>query len=184
MKINIERLEKNLFELAKIGRNNAGGIDRALGDASDEEARRWLTAYWKEHLGLSADMDTAANMWIYAEGSEGLAPIAIGSHHDAVPNGGMYDGELGVLMATEIMETFKDNGYITRHPLKLVSFTGEEPNPFNVSTLGSKVISGRLKKADLQRLTNKNGGSSLNDCLKKIGGDVEKADEALIKRGI
>jgi len=183
MKINEKRLHDNLFELAKIGKNVNGGIDRALGDETDGQARQWLTVYWNEHLGIPVETDAIANMWLTRKGSEQLAPIAIGSHHDAVPNGGMYDGALGVLMATEIMETFKDNGYITRHPIKLVSFTGEEPNPFNVSTLGSKVLSGRLRKADLEKLKNKNDGSSLNDCIKKIGGDIEKADDALIKPG-
>ncbi len=183
MNINEKRLHDNLFELAKIGKNAAGGIDRALGDETDAEARQWLSSYWKEHLGLSVETDAIADMWLTRQGKEPLAPIAIGSHHDAVPNGGMYDGALGVLMATEIFETLKDSGYVTRHPLKLVSFTGEEPNPFNVSTLGSKVLSGRLKKADLEKLKNKNDGSSLNDCIKKIGGDIERADEALLKPG-
>lgn len=183
MEINVKRLEENLAELAKIGRNAQGGIDRALGDATDREAREWLCRYWKENLGLQAATDGIANLWLEQPGTEALAPLAIGSHHDAVPNGGMYDGALGVLMATEIMQTLQEAGVKTRHPLRLVSFTGEEPNPFNVSTLGSKVACGRLKKADLEKLYHRDTGKPLQETLLQIGGDLERVDEALIKPG-
>lgn len=181
LKVNKERLEKNLNDLGKIGRNEEGGIDRALGSNADLEARGWLIDYWEKKLNLPVRHDAIANMWVTKDGMEDLAPIVIGSHHDAVPNGGMYDGALGVLGATEIVQTFLDNNIQTRHPIEIVSFTGEEPNPYNVSTLGSKVLSGRLKLEDLKKLTSYIDGSSLEECIKKAGGDIYKADEALIK---
>lgn len=181
--INKSRLEKNLVSLGKIGRNSDNGIDRALGSETDLEARRWLINYWEKQLKLSVRHDAIANMWIKKDGTEDLAPIVIGSHHDAVPNGGMYDGALGVLGATEILQSFIESGIKTRHPIEVVSFTGEEPNPYNVSTLGSKVLSGRLKREDLEKLTSYIDGSSLADCIKKVGGDIERADDILIKPG-
>lgn len=181
IKINMKRLEENLQALSRIGRNVAGGIDRALGSEADRMARRWLIDYWEEQLGKPVRIDAIANMWVRREGKENLPPIVIGSHHDAVPNGGMYDGALGVLVATEIMQQLKEQQIETRHPIEVVSFTGEEPNPFNVSTLGSKVLSGRLKKEDLLALKNREDGSSLQECILQIGGDITKADEAFIK---
>lgn len=181
LKINIDRLSKNLNELAQIGMNENGGIDRALGDESDRVARKWLIDYWQNKMNKTVRIDAIANMWIRREGSENLPPIVVGSHHDAVPNGGKFDGALGVLLATELIQTLEDNNIKTKHPMEIVSFTGEEPNPFNVSTLGSKVLSGRLKKDDLMQLKSYIDGSSLQECIEKIGGDITKANEALIK---
>lgn len=181
LNINIKRLANNLEELAKIGANKTGGIDRSLGDETDLSARRWLTSYWKKKLGIAVRIDAIANLWVRREGDEKLPPIVIGSHHDAVANGGKYDGALGVLVATEIVQTLCENNIDTRHPIEIVSFTGEEPNPFNVSTLGSKVLSGRLKKSDLIKLKSYKDGTSLEACIKKLGGDITKADTALIK---
>lgn len=168
LKINRDRLEKNLFELAEIGRNEHGGIDRALGSEEDFEARKWLQRYWKDALHIDTRLDAIANMWVRRDGTEELPPIVIGSHHDAVPDGGMYDGALGVLGATEILQTLIDNHYKTRHPIEVVSFTGEEPNPYNVSTLGSKVLSGRLATEDLRQLTSYIDGSSLDACMESV----------------
>lgn len=181
MSINIRRLEGNLQALSQIGRNEQGGIDRALGSETDRKARKWLIDYWQRELGLDVRIDAIANMWVRRPGKLNLPPIVIGSHHDAVPNGGMYDGALGVLLATEIVQFLLENQIETRHPIEIVSFTGEEPNPFNVSTLGSKVLCGRLKREDLLALRNIEDGSTLQSCILQIGGDITKADEALIR---
>ncbi len=183
MKINAERLKKNLYELAEIGKNQYGGIDRALGSRADSDARKWLVSYWENHLSLPLRIDSIANMWIHREGEENLPPIVFGSHHDTVPNGGMFDGAMGVLIATEIMEYLNEKQIKTRHPLEIVSFTGEEPNPYNVSTLGSKVLSGRMKKEELQALKSGIDGSPLQDCMLQIGGDIEHAQEDFITEG-
>lgn len=184
MKINMDRLLKNLQDLKQIGYDpQTGGINRALGDQSDREARDWLCNYWKTRLCRTAVPDAIANLWVTREGTKSLPPIVIGSHHDCVPNGGMLDGALGVLTATEILQTFDENGYQTRHPFCLISFTGEEPNPFQVSTLGSKVVSGRLQKEDLKKLRHRITGEPLQKTLEQIGGDVEKADTALLHPG-
>jgi N-carbamoyl-L-amino-acid hydrolase len=182
-KININRLEKNLKDLSAVGKNDKGGIDRALGSEADREARKWLMAYWDKNLELPVKTDAIANMWVERAGIEGIAPIVIGSHHDTVPNGGMYDGALGVLLATELVQILEENNVTTRHPIAIVSFTGEEPNPFNVSTLGSRVVSGRVGKEELLGIKNIEDGTTLKDCIEKIGGDLEKIQDALIKTG-
>ncbi len=181
MKINRDRLMKNVMELSVIGKNEAGGIDRSLSSEADFLSREWIKTYWRDNLKKEAETDAIANLWIRKEGREALSTIVFGSHNDAVPNGGAYDGALGVLAATEIMETLLENKIETRHPLAVVSFTGEEPNPYNISTLGSRVLSGRLRTADLKKLSNNKDGSPLSACIEKLGGDIEKADEILIR---
>ena len=103
-KINSARLMGRLRSLSKIGQNKAGGIDRQLASAADAEARKWLINCWKNELGLLVKIDPIANLWAEAaKNNTSQKPIVLGSHHDTVPNGGMFDGALGVLMATEVM---------------------------------------------------------------------------------
>lgn len=181
--INGERLLRNLFTMAGFGQNEGGGIDRSLGSQADYDTREWLKDYWQEHLKAEPETDPIANLWCRHLGTENRKPIVIGSHHDAVPDGGKYDGAMGVLIATEVMETIVEQGILLKHPLHVISFTGEEPNPYNLSTLGSKVISGRLRKEDLSHVYNRETGESLKDTIKKLGGDISSLEKARIQPG-
>jgi len=178
-KINSARLMTRLQDLAKIGQNTAGGIDRQLASTADAEARKWLIDCWQNELGLLVKIDPIANLWAEnPKSNTSNKPIVLGSHHDTVPNGGMFDGALGVLMATEVMQTLLENQVPLHHPLKLVSFTGEEPNSFAVSTLGTKVLSGRLQTDDLLQIKDRNTGESLQSAISRLGGDILQADAA------
>lgn len=181
--INRSRLQANLLELSAIGKNQQGGIDRWLGSEADSSARRWLRDYWEHHTSTEFHTDAIANLWAKSKGMLPLAPLVIGSHHDTVPNGGMYDGALGVLMATEILQTLQESGKKLRHPLWVVSLTAEEPNPFNVSTLGSKVLGGVLKYKDLKDVTHMQTGQTLADAICRIGGNLEEIDSLQIGQG-
>lgn len=88
----------------------------------------------------------------------------------------MYDGALGVLLATEILETLCEQQIPCRHPIRLVSFVAEEPNPFNLSTLGSKVLSGRLNSAALCSCTSLDGTRKLSDVIGSLGGHLPDCD--------
>lgn len=181
MKVNRDRLEKNLIELSKIGKNENGGIDRSFGSDTDIEARKWIKSLWENEAHLKVRIDAIANMWGEDGKESDLPPIVVGSHHDAVTNGGMYDGALGVLLATEVMQTIKENNYKLRHPLNIVSFSAEEPNSFNISTLGSKTVSGTLTKEKLEKIRDEINNVELKDAVKLLGGDIDKVDEILIK---
>lgn len=171
--VNKERIQNNLKELAKFGLNSNGGIDRSFGSSNDIAAREWLSTLWQEAFQSKVEIDPVANMWTEVKGQENLPPIVLGSHHDAVANGGMYDGALGVLLATEVIQTIKETNYRLRHPIRLVSFSAEEPNPYNVSTLGSRSITGKLKKEDLEPVIHSKTKVSLKDTIKKLGGNVD-----------
>ena len=182
LRICMERFMADFNAMASFGRNQNGGIDRSFASPEDRRVRQWILGRWRA-MGLEVSVDPIANLWGRLEGEENLPPIVIGSHHDAVPDGGRYDGAMGVMMATEAARTLIENGVRLRHPLCLISFTAEEPNTFNLSTLGSKVVCGRLKKEDLAEVRDRSGQIRLTDALKELGGDPDHLERARIRPG-
>ncbi|MBM7570197.1 Zn-dependent hydrolase [Aquibacillus albus] len=177
-KINVERLASSIKDLSKFGRNESDGLDRTTFTTSELEAREWLKAEL-EKIDLDVRVDEAANIWAKRQGMEPTLPvIAFGSHIDTVPNGGKYDGALGVLMALEVMKVLEENDMTTRHPFELVSFSAEEPNPFGLSTFGSRAITGKLKKEDIVGVKDANG-TLLTDALRKSGGNPDQFEAAV-----
>ncbi|MFC5653694.1 Zn-dependent hydrolase [Paenibacillus solisilvae] len=177
LRIQPERLENQLQKLGSFGRNEQGGIDRTTFTPSELAAREWLKSELRR-AGLHVRIDPAANIWGRRDGGDHSLPvIAFGSHIDTVPNGGMYDGALGVLIALEVMRTLIDNDAAIRHPLELVSFSAEEPNPFGLSTLGSRAAAGKLSRSDLEGVTD-NEGRLLTEALAAAGGDPDKFEKA------
>ncbi len=182
VKINRERLERHIIELGKYGENEQGGIDRSIGSAADLQAREYLKGVWG-NMGLCVRVDAIANMWALWPGSEnGLKPITVGSHHDAVPNGGKYDGALGVLLATEALKTLQEHQIRLKHPYQIVSFTAEEPNPFNLSTMGSRSVTGKITKEQLLNAADAKG-KRLAEAISQAGGDIQKIEEDQLKAG-
>ncbi len=92
-------LLSRLRELATIGATTAGGVNRpAYGD--EDLAAREVVRGWMRDIGMTVRVDTAGNTFARLDGSDpSLPPIVIGSHTDSVPDGGRYDGALGVLAA-------------------------------------------------------------------------------------
>lgn len=180
--VNKDRIQRNLEQLSLFGMNESGGIDRSIGSDADKNARKWLINKLEKELDGKVNIDPIANIWAIIDGSEDLLPITLGSHHDAVPNGGKFDGALGVLLAIEVAQTLKENKYKLRHPLQIVSFSAEEPNPFNLSTLGSRVATGKITKEEVKKARNSESEILLSEALKDIGGNVDKLDEAILKQ--
>ncbi|CAM4172968.1 Zn-dependent hydrolase [Paenibacillus alkaliterrae] len=175
--INTARLEKTIHELGQIGANEQGGLDRTAFTPAELTARDWLKEKLAE-LGLDVRVDEAANIWAIRRGGINELPvIAFGSHVDTVPNGGKYDGALGVLLALEVMRVLEEQGITTRHPLGLVSFSAEEPNPFGLSTFGSRTAAGKLTRRDLDGVRN-DSGKLLVDALRQAGGDPDRYGQA------
>ncbi|MFT9077054.1 Zn-dependent hydrolase [Ethanoligenens sp.] len=173
LQINRKRMDLRLKELSVFGGNSTGGIDRNFGSQADLQARRWLLTMW-EKAGLEVRVDAAANLWAQRPGMENLPPIVFGSHHDTVPNGGAYDGAAGVILATEVAQCLIENDIRLRHPFSVISFTGEEPNPFGVSTLGSKLLTGKLLPEQMAESVNSETGESLADALAHAGGNFSR----------
>jgi len=149
MNVNMDRLQKNIVELGKIGRDARGGISRPSFSKADLEARAWL----KEKIcaaGLCYRQDGAGNIFGRLEGSRSGRTIMAGSHIDTVINGGMFDGSLGVLAALECLERIREEGRRLAKPLEAASFTDEEGNLVG-DFLGSRAFVGNADRDLLEK---------------------------------
>ena len=163
-----ERLLKNLKKLSVFGINKNNGNDRVAYSDYDVQAREYLKEYM-ENLGLKVHVDYAANIIARKEGSnKKLRPIIFGSHIDAVPNGGHYDGPLGVISGIEAIETILDNKIITSHPLELIIFTNEEGGVFGSRALAGKLNNDALEVKTASGFTNGEGVDRLGGNQKRI----------------
>lgn len=169
-KFNTERFMERFTAFSEIGQTSEGAIHRPFGSDADVAARAWITRLADE-VGLAVTVDAVGNIWGVRPGELDAGMIVIGSHHDSVPNGGRFDGPLGVLMGIEVIQSLRERGYSNQHPLGFVSFTAEEPNPFDLSTLGSRSVAGRLTQASLLAATDWNG-RPLSDAIAAVGGDL------------
>lgn len=173
MKINLNRILLDLEKYGEYGKNELGGITRPSFSNADHQVRQ-LFIKELEEMGLKITIDGAANIWgKYPGTGKKKGSIVIGSHLDSVPNGGKYDGPLGVLMAKEIIKTLIDHNATFEHDIEIVSFTAEESNDFNLSTFGSRSFVGELTAEMLQEARDSKG-SLLHNELEMVGGGIDK----------
>ncbi len=147
MRINLQRLQKDIEDLARIGRDPRGGLTRPSFSQADFEARSWLKDKICE-AGLCYRQDGAGNIFGRL-GGDGRT-ILVGSHLDTVINGGAFDGAVGVLAALECLRLIKEQGIEPAKPLELVSFTDEEGNLVG-DFLGSRAFAGTLNKEEIEK---------------------------------
>ncbi|KAJ8765368.1 hypothetical protein K2173_012065 [Erythroxylum novogranatense] len=153
-------------ELATFSDTPAPSVIRALYTENDVLARRYIKN-WMELAGLSVREDVVGNMFGRWDGSEpDLGAVATGSHIDAIPYGGKYDGVVGVLGAIEAMNALKR--FILYH-LKLFLFTSEEPTRFGISCLGSRLLAGYEELAEALKTTVDAQNISFFDAAKSAG---------------
>ncbi len=165
------RLEHNLLTLGEIGRDPVtGGIERVAFSAADLEARRWFITRLEE-AGLSVRIDEIANIIGTLPGQNPEAEaIVLGSHLDSVPQGGRFDGALGLMIALELVEAMRDLNILLSHPLEIVSFSDEEGG-----LLGSRGWIGTLTGEDLEEEYH---GRPLTAILRDLGLDPETFSQA------
>ena len=169
--INCDRLDRSLAELAEIGKLPNGGVCRLAFSEEDIQARKLVTI-WMMEAGMSVRSDAVGNIiGTYAGTESESAALATGSHIDTVPIGGRYDGCLGVLAGIEVAKVLQENQMRLRHPFEVIVFSDEEN-----SVIGCKATAGNAP-TDPERYRRKNG-TSIQDCLKNVGGDWEKLHTA------
>ena len=179
MKINIDRLMTEIEYYGGHGFIPNEGVTRPSFSEDDYTIREILVNQLVQ-MGLVVRIDPIANIFgKLVSHNKNARSIVIGSHLDTVPNGGKFDGALGVLVAKEIIQTLQENNVLLNHHLEIVSFTGEEANDFNLSTMGSRALTGKLDYATLVNTVNSTN-EFLSTFVKKAGGDLEKLAE--IKR--
>jgi N-carbamoyl-L-amino-acid hydrolase len=153
------RLSSEIEALASISEAEPPVVTRVVFGPADMKARAWLIALCKK-AGLSVRQDAVGNTFARWQGSDPQAPaIGTGSHIDAIPNAGKYDGVVGVLGGLEAIRSLQESGFRPKHSIELLVFTSEEPTRFGIGCLGSRLLSGTLSPESAQKLTDKDGRS-------------------------
>ena len=178
--INSERLNSTLQALGRIGESPAG-MQRVAFSPDDVLGRSYVMELMRQ-AGLSVRVDPAGNIIGRRPGTDSrLLPIGLGSHVDSVPNGGKYDGALGVLSAIEAVQTLNDMDMVTGHTLEVLVFTNEEGTRFNRWLLGSRAMAGLWEEGDYQAVDGE--GIGIAQHLQAIGGDLAKVAEVPRSQG-
>jgi N-carbamoyl-L-amino-acid hydrolase len=155
--IDIARLQKEIDDLALISENPPPVVTRVLFSAADLRARQFVKTSCRE-AGLILREDELGNTFARWEGMEPQAPaVATGSHIDAIPNAGKYDGVVGVLGAIEAIRALRRDGFRPQKSIELIVFTAEEPTRFGIGCLGSRWMAGTLPPAKLAGLRDRDG---------------------------
>jgi len=150
LRINQDRFRSNFKAMAAIGAIPEGGVHRPALSEAHLAARR-LFLELAERGGLETKVDGAGNHSALLACNSHDAPILLlGSHLDSVPQGGRFDGALGVLAALEVLQVIKENGIALNAHLEAIDFTDEEGR--FVSLMGSRAMIGELKRSDFQNI--------------------------------
>src|SRR5208282_5175591 len=152
-----DRLIEELKTLATISEAEPPVVTRVVFSEADMRARTYVKRLCTD-AGLSISEDAVGNTFARWQGSEAdLAPIGTGSHIDAIPNAGLYDGCVGVLGGLEAIRVLQKLGFKPRRSIELVIFTAEEPTRFGIGCLGSRMMAAVLTPEQALALRDKNG---------------------------
>lgn len=168
------RLSAEIEELASISEAQPPAVTRVVFTPPDLQARAWLRKRC-EAAGLAVRRDAVGNTFFRWPGSDPKAPaVGTGSHIDAIPNAGKYDGVVGVLGGLEAMRSLQAAAFRPKHSIELLVFTAEEPTRFGIGCLGSRMLSESLSAAAARKLRDKDE-LSLDEIRRaaQITGDLE-----------
>lgn len=179
--MNIDRLMADIKKLGNIGYEEGKGTSRMAYSEAFFKGRDYVKSLMEE-AGLSTHIDAVGNLTGVLEGSE-PKKIAIGSHIDTVPNGGMYDGALGVLAGIEAVRSLKEMNYQNRYTIEIIAFNEEEGNVVG-GTFGSKAFAGaKLEDSMIEKMAQYNMTISDFKSAKRNGKDYLAYLEYHIEQG-
>src|SRR3954452_8650246 len=169
--------------LAEVGRAASGGYRRFAWTSTDAELREWFTGQ-AQARSMDVVPDRAGNLWAWTADPDAHGPgIVLGSHLDSVPDGGAYDGPLGVVSAFAALDLLRATGREPARPLGIACFSDEEGARFGVACAGSKLLPGTLDPDRARGLTDADG-TSLAEAMTRAGIDVDAVgrDEETLAR--
>ena len=138
-----------------------------------------LTSGWMIEAGMTTWQDSVGNIWgRYTSAVPNAPRLIIGSHLDTVPNGGKYDGMLGVVAPVTLMAMFSGEGRQFPFHIDIVGFCDEEGTRFGTTLLGSRALTGKWQD-EWRRLIDEDG-ISLEDAMKNFGLDFDAINSATI----
>lgn len=159
-------------ELAEVGRDpSSGGYRRFAWSRTDHTLREWFVAQCAD-LGLDVVEDRAGNQWAWWGDPDTTPGVVTGSHLDSVPDGGAFDGPLGVVSALLAVRSLRERGITPRRPLGVVNFVDEEGARFGVACAGSRIITGALTPERALGLRD-GDGVSMAEAWRAAGRDPE-----------
>ncbi len=158
--VEIDRLMAELDELAAHSDVPAPAVTRVVYTGADLAARELIKRLFRD-AGLSIREDALGSAFACWEGQRPELPaVATGSHIDAIPHSGRFDGTVGVLGAIEAVRALQRAGFRPIRPIEIVLFTSEEPTRFGIGCLGSRAMCGSLSAGALASLID-SGGNTL-----------------------
>ena len=178
LQVDAARLTHELQVLATFSAAPAPAVTRVVFTEPDRAARAYVRSLCTA-AGLSLREDAVGNVFARWAGDDPSLPaVCTGSHIDAIPNAGMYDGTVGVLGALEAIRALQASGLRPRRSIELLMFTSEEPTRFGIGCLGSRLLSGLLDAGAGTRLRDRDG-ATLDDARRAAGFTGDLADVAL-----
>lgn len=172
--IDRDRLLLEIEALASFSDAEAPAVTRVVFTPTDLNARAWMKARC-EGAGLTVREDAIGNTFARWSGSDpNVAVVGTGSHIDAIPNAGKYDGVVGVLGGLEAIRALRQSGFRPKHSIELLIFTSEEPTRFGVGCIGSRLLSGALSPDAARKLAD-NEGATVDEVRHRAGiaGELE-----------
>jgi ureidoglycolate amidohydrolase len=179
--IDSARLSSEIDALASISDADAPAVTRIVFTPTDLRARAWLIERCRE-AGLSVRQDAIGNTFARWNGSESASPaVGTGSHIDAIPNAGKYDGVVGVLGGLEAIRALQRDGFRPRNSVELLLLTSEEPTRFGLGCIGSRLLSGTLSPDAARKL--KDSEEKSVDEVRHAAGLGGELEDVKLERG-
>ncbi|MGW4420627.1 allantoate amidohydrolase [Streptosporangium sp. NPDC004631] len=159
-------------ELLPIGRDpGSGGYRRFAWTAADADCRAWFRARAKER-GLAYEVDRNGNQWAWLGDPAAGDAVVTGSHLDSVPDGGAFDGPLGVVSSFAALDELRSRGVTPSRPLAVVNFGDEEGARFGLACVGSRLTTGQLTPGRARELRD-GDGVTLAQAMERAGHDPD-----------
>ncbi|MDX2523011.1 allantoate amidohydrolase [Streptomyces europaeiscabiei] len=159
-------------DLKPIGRHpDSGGYRRFAWTAADADCRAWFEEQARDR-GLTHEVDRNGNQWAWLGDPAAGDAVVTGSHLDSVPDGGAFDGPLGVVSSFAALDELRARGARFDKPLAIVNFGDEEGARFGLACVGSRLAAGQLTVEQAGRLTD-GDGVTLPRAMEAAGYDPE-----------
>ncbi len=168
LEIDQQRLNSEIQTLATFSDAEPPAVTRIVFTPMDLKARAWVISRCEE-ARLTVRQDAIGNIFARWNGADPSAPaVGTGSHIDAIPNAGKYDGVVGVLGGLEAIRALQRSGFRPKNSIDLLVFATEEPTRFGIGCLGSRLLSGTLSAEATAKLRDRDG-ESVNEVRRKAG---------------
>ena len=168
LSVELDQVSAELERLAEFSDATAPAVTRVLFSPVDMQGREYIESLCRA-AQLDVRTDAIGNLFARWNGSRPELPtVGTGSHCDAIPHSGRYDGTVGVLGGLEAIRALQRSGVRPERSIELLMFTAEEPTRFGLGCLGSRLLSGVLDPVTADKLTD-SAGKTLAEVRAAVG---------------